>query len=431
MKISIFGLGYVGAVTMGCLARRGHAVCGVDVNPQKVALLKTGASPIVEPGLEALLKGALEKGLLTATTSAADAVRDSDLSIVCVGTPSGAGGEIDLSHVQGVSRQIADAIRAKHGRHELVFRSTMLPGSTESLVAAFFADLVKAGKMSVFFYPEFLREGTAVRDFDEPSLAVIGSLDGAEPPAVVRELVGPATVATWRTAELIKYACNAFHATKVAFANEIGRLGKSAGIDAQVVMDLLCRDKVLNLSPYYLRPGNPFGGSCLPKDVQAMQAFARSQRARLPLLDSLMPSNREHLDALIQRIHRSGEREVIILGLSFKPDTDDLRGSAMVDVVRDLIPSGRTVRIYDPNLRPDRLIGVNMQVIQDKLPGFAGLLCSSLADAMGRHGLIVAAQKCVTIDELRPHVTSQHRVLDINGWPELKTLPATYDGFCW
>ncbi len=432
MKISIFGLGYVGAVTMACLARRGHSVIGVDVNPAKVDLLARGESPIIEPGLDLLLRDALAQGRLTATTDPRRALADSDLSIICVGTPSRPNGDLNLDHVAEATGQIAGALQALGKSHVLVFRSTMLPGSTEGLVRGPLAALESSGRVSVVFYPEFLREGTAIRDFEEPSIAVVGTRDGRSAPAVVRELVGAeAEVVDWPTAELIKYACNSFHATKVAFANEIGRIGKQLGLNSQKVMELFCRDRVLNLSPYYLRPGNPFGGSCLPKDVQALRALARRDGVAAPLLESLMETNREHIQFMSERIMQSGQNEVIILGLSFKANTDDLRGSAMVEVVRDLIPSGRTVRIYDPCLNPEKLVGANMKAINEKLPIFTHMLCGELGEALGSGGLIVAAQKCVSVEELARYVTPQHRILDINGWPELRQLPATYEGLCW
>jgi GDP-mannose 6-dehydrogenase len=429
MKISIFGLGYVGAVTAGCLAEQGHHVIGVDVHAQKVEEFNRGHAPIVEPGLEPLLWQAAGKGLLRATTKAAEAIANSDVSLVCVGTPSKHNGALDLSHVEQVTREIAGELRATGKRHVLIFRSTMLPGSTARLVKEFLSDL--AG-VEVLYYPEFLRESTAVADFRDPSLAVIGSRDGQPPGMDLRTLIGEKVpVVDWNTAEMLKYACNAFHATKVAFANEIGRVGKQMKIDAQAVMRLLCQDTRLNLSPYYMRPGNPFGGSCLPKDVRALGNFGRQHGLSLPVLENLLASNQQHLQMLLNLISERGHKEVVILGLSFKPDTDDLRESAMVEVAQNVLGHGYQLRIYDPQLNLARLVGSNKRVIDIKMPHLATLLQEDLGAALGQRGLVLAAQKCVTISELAKFMTPQHHVLDINGWPELRKLPSTYEGLCW
>ena len=432
MNISIFGLGYVGAVTAGCLAEQGHQVIGVDVHPQKVEEFNRGHAPIVEPGLGALLWQAAGKGLLRATSNSAEAISASDVSLVCVGTPSRHNGALDLSHVGQVTREIAAELRRSSKKHTLIFRSTMLPGSTEDLVREHLADLAQSGKLEVLYYPEFLRESTAIADFREPSLAVVGTRDGVSFSAGLKPLLGEnIPVVNWNTAEMVKYTCNAFHATKVAFANEIGRLGKQAGIDSQAVMKLLCQDTRLNLSPYYLRPGNPFGGSCLPKDVRALGSFARQHGLSLPVIENLLATNHQHLQSLLSLIAARGQNEIVILGLSFKADTDDLRESAMVEVAQNLLGHGYTVRIYDPQLNLTRLVGSNKRVIDVKMPHLASLLRDNLADALGARGLVLAAQKCAAISELAKCVRPEHHVLDINGWPELKKLPSKYEGFCW
>jgi GDP-mannose 6-dehydrogenase len=432
VKISVFGLGYVGAVTAGCLTEQGHCVIGVDVQAQKVREFNQGQAPILEPGLEALLWQAYGKGLLRATDNAAEAVAGSEVSLVCVGTPARHNGALDLSHVEQVSQQIAAALQAQPKRHVLIYRSTMLPGSTERLVKDFLLPLVKQESLEVLYYPEFLRESTAVADFRNPSLGVLGTPDGRSFPPELKPLFsGKPTVVTWHTAEMVKYACNAFHATKVAFANEIGRLCKQRNIDAQAVMNLLCQDTRLNISPYYLRPGNPFGGSCLPKDVQAIVHWGRQAGLSLPVLENLLPSNREHLSSLLQLIAESGQTEVVILGLSFKPETDDLRESAMVEVAQSLLGHGYTVRIYDPQLSLARIVGSNRRVIDIKMPHLASLLQEDLASALGQRGLVLAAQKCAMLSELSKFLTPQHHILDINGWPELRRLPGKCEGFCW
>ncbi len=433
MNISIFGLGYVGAVTAGCLAKAGHGIVGVDVHPQKVADFNRGVPPIIEPGLDELLKSAKAHNRLRATQSCEEAIAATELSIVCVGTPSTAAGALDLSYVRGVVAQIANALRASDKPHSLVFRSTMLPGSTEKIVGELLGDLVDGGRLAVFYYPEFLRESTAVADFENPSLAVVGSRDGARPPEdLMRALFGEkATAVNWRTAEMIKYSCNAFHATKIAFANEIGRVGKQLGIDAQAVMALLCQDTKLNLSPYYMRPGNPFGGSCLPKDVRALTNCARQNGVNLPLLENLLASNERHLQSLLQLINDAGQREVIILGLSFKANTDDLRESAMVEVAQTLLGRGYQLRIYDPALNLAALVGANKRVVDVQMPHLASLLKTDLRDALGQRGIVVAAQKCAALADLKQFITPQHHVIDVNGWAELRGLAAKYEGFCW
>ncbi|MBM3847431.1 MAG: UDP-glucose/GDP-mannose dehydrogenase family protein, partial [Verrucomicrobia bacterium] len=342
MNISIFGLGYVGAVTAGCLTHRGHAIVGVDVSEQKVESLNQGQAPIIEPGLPELLKAARDQKRLRATASCSDALADTELSIICVGTPSAISGALDLTFVRGLLKEIGGDLRRTRKKHVLVFRSTMLPGSTQELVDEHLGDLEQSGQIQVYYYPEFLRESTAVADFENPSLAVVGTRTGVRPPEeLMKGLFGTeAAVVNWQTAEMIKYACNAFHAVKITFANEVGRLGKQLGIDSRAVMDLVCRDTKLNLSPYYMKPGNPFGGSCLPKDVRALVHAARIRGVALPMTENLLLSNERHLQSLLSLILDSGAREVVILGLSFKSNTDDLRESAMVEVAQTLVGRG-------------------------------------------------------------------------------------------
>lgn len=433
MRISIFGLGYVGAVTAGCLAKHGHAIVGVDVHPQKVESFNQGIPPIIEPGLDELLREAKAKGLLRATVSCEDAIRDTELSIVCVGTPSAVTGALDLSFVRQVVKEIAAAVQAKAKPHVLVLRSTMLPGSTTQLVSESLEALEASGLLQIFYYPEFLRESTAVADFENPSLAVVGSRGAVKPPAeLMCGLFGESTaVVNWETAEMVKYACNSFHAAKITFANEIGRLGKQMGIDSRAVMNLVCQDTKLNLSPYYLKPGNPFGGSCLPKDVRALTNQARVQGLSLPMLEGLLPSNQRHLESLLNCIVESGQKQIIIVGLSFKANTDDLRESAMIEVAQTLLGRGFQLRIYDPALNLAALIGSNKRLIDTRMPHLASLLKPTLAEALGSEGLVIAAHKCVALEELKKHLTTQHSVLDVNGWNELRGLPVRYEGFCW
>ncbi len=433
MNISIFGLGYVGAVTAGCLAKQGHGIVGVDVHPQKVADFNRGVPPIVEPGLDELLKDAKAQNRLRATQDVQDAIGATDLSIICVGTPSTAAGALDLGYVRTGVQQIGDAIRKLGKKHYLVFRSTMLPGSTAKIVEEFLGDLLASGAIQIFYYPEFLRESTAVADFENPSLVVVGSRDGSRPAEeLMKGLFGEkASVVNWQTAEMIKYACNAFHATKIAFANEIGRIGKQMGIDAGKVMSLICLDTKLNLSPYYMKPGNPFGGSCLPKDVRALTNCARQRGVNLPMMESLLPSNERHMQSLLQLISDAGQKEIIILGLSFKANTDDLRESAMVELAQIFLGRGYTLRIYDPALNLAAMVGANKRVVDLQLPHLASELQTELKDALGQKGVVIAAQKCAPIAELKKFITPQHHVIDVNGWAELRELPSKYEGFCW
>jgi GDP-mannose 6-dehydrogenase len=433
MNVSIFGLGYVGSVTAAALTKQGHSIVGVDIQQQKVDSFARGIAPIVEPGLEDLLRAAKARGLLRATVDCQDAIDATEISIVCVGTPSSASGALDTRFVRQVVDEIGAAVRSKNSHHVLVLRSTMLPGSTARLVDELLNDLISSGRLDVFFYPEFLREGTAIQDFEEPSLAIVGTRDGSPPAAcLMRTLFGDHTpVADWPTAEMVKYACNAFHAAKVTFANEVGRVAKQLAIDARFVMDMLCSDTKLNVSPYYLRPGNPFGGSCLPKDVRALTMHARIHGVNVPLLESLLPSNQQHLQSLLTIIEDSGHRDVIVLGISFKAKTDDLRESAMVELSQVLLGRGYRLRIYDPALNLAELIGANKRVIDVKMPHLASLLHHDLGAAIGSSGVIVAAQKCAPVSDLRKHVTAAHHVIDVNGWPELRELDSPYEGFCW
>jgi GDP-mannose 6-dehydrogenase len=433
MKVSIFGLGYVGAVTAGCLAELGHVIIGADVQPEKVEAFNTGRSPIIEPELDDLLSLARREGRLSATTHAAEAVLASDVSIICVGTPSLESGRLNLDFVRKVSEQIATVLKSSGKKHVILFRSTMLPGSTRQMVNDFFEDLRLAGQVSIYYCPEFLREGTAVKDFREPSLAVVGTHDGLAPgSAEARELLGgtPAVLA-WEGAEMIKYSCNYFHALKVGFANEIGRLCKHLGEDGARVMDVVCSDTRLNISRYYMKPGTPFGGSCLPKDVSALLGYARQEGITLPLLDNTLGTNRAHLETLMRLIESKGVRKVGLLGLAFKADTDDLRGSPMVAVAETLLGRGYDLRIYDPSLNLSRLIGANAAEMNRRMPHLASLLKTDVTEVIEHAELVIASQKCVSVETLASLVKPGQQVIDVNGWRDLKTLPWGYEGLCW
>jgi GDP-mannose 6-dehydrogenase len=412
---------------------QGHKIIGVDVQESKVSAFGAGISPIVEPELDGLLAHGMAHGLLSATTSAQEAVRESEASIICVGTPCLDNGRLNLDYVRNVAAQMAEAIRAKGRRHAVIFRSTMLPGSTRSIVTGALEDLRVAGMVDIYYCPEFLREGTAVKDFREPSLGVVGTHDGAAPATrEAFELLGQkAEILAWEGAEMIKYACNYFHALKVGFANEIGRISKHLGVNGARVMDVVCQDTRLNISRYYMRPGNPFGGSCLPKDVSALMGLARIEGVSLPLLENTLATNAAHLEALLRTITAKDARRVGILGLAFKSDTDDLRGSPMVAVAEALLGRGYELHIYDPQLNISRLVGANKAEIDRRMPHLARLLTATAAEVVQKCEVVIAAQKCAPVAELAAAARPEQHVIDVNGWPEIQPLPWQYEGSCW
>lgn len=427
MNISVFGIGYVGVVASACLCEEGHSVIAVDVNLEKVNAIAGGKSPIVEPHVAELLARHSGTGQLRATSDVGEAIRHSEASLICVGTPSAADGSLNLVHVEAVCAAIAEVLTTKKTVHQIILRSTMLPGSTRFLAEKYFS----AADVEVFFYPEFLRESTAVMDFREPALTVVGSKTGerAETPAWLDGLAVDWT--TWEEAELLKYACNAFHATKVAFANEIGRIGKSAGVDSRRVMALLCQDHVLNISPYYLRPGNPFGGSCLPKDVRALSLYAKAAGLDIPVISHLLASNESHLQMLVREIERSGKTDVALLGLSFKQGTDDLRESPMVSVAHELLERGFEVSIFDSHLDVAKLLGANQTAMEKVLPSLAELMRPSLRQTISESGVVIFAHRYEQLDELSRILTSDNVVIDMVGDERLRTLASRYVGLCW
>jgi GDP-mannose 6-dehydrogenase len=425
VNVSLFGLGYVGSVTAACLSKQGHRVIGVDVQVAKVESLQRGEAPILEPGLDELLAEGVQTGRLSATTDAALAVRETELSVLCVGTPGLESGRQNLNFVRAVTQQVAAALKEKRTLHTVIYRSTLLPGTTKALVAEFFADMPW---VTVGYAPEFLREGSAVSDFLEPSLAVMGGLVSP----TVRDMLAPGgRIVSWETAEMVKYACNAYHALKVSFANEMGRLAKHLDLDGAEVMKVVCDDTRLNVSRAYLKPGNPFGGSCLPKDVAALASLARVEGVSLPLLDGALLSNQAHLDALIRCVVSTGKRRVGLLGLSFKAETDDLRGSPMVALAETLLGRGYELHIYDPQLNLSSLIGANRAEIERRIPHLAAMLRRDAGEVLQRSDVIVASQCCASLEELTLHVRPDHSAIDINGWPDLQTLPWSYQGLCW
>ena len=380
------------------------------------------------------MRRGIEAGLLSATTDAREAIAQSEVSIICVGTPCDHAGALDLRYVEAVTKEIVTQIEAQEKpHHRIIYRSTMLPGSTRRIVEQFLAKLVESGRVEVYFFPEFLRQGAAVRDYDEPSLSVVGVLGEAVEiaPELAVLFETETAVVDLETAELLKYACNAFHATKVSFANEIGRIGKGLGIDSRGVMDLLVRDTRLNISPSYLKPGNPFGGSCLPKDVSALNVLAAKLGVSVPTLGSLIPSNDQHREHLRKLVNSHGASEVIFVGFAFKHDTDDLRGSSLLQLAVDLLADGLEVRIFDPLLDPANMIGASLTLVENILPSLADLMLPNLAEALGDGGIVLASNSCVPIEDLQAVVTPQHHVIDASGWPGLEVLAPDYEGICW
>jgi GDP-mannose 6-dehydrogenase len=394
-RVSIFGLGYVGAVSAACLADRGFEVVGVDVSEVKVDTINAGQSPIVEDGLADLMARQVGDGRLRATTDGAEAVLTTDLSLVCVGTPSNRNGSLDLSAVERVAENIGDALAEKDGWHVVVVRSTMLPGSTEEVVTP--ALERRSGKhagidFGVCYNPEFLREGSSIRDFQEPPFTIIGGDSPAAIEAVTdlyRGVEAEVVHTSIRVAEMVKYVCNAFHALKVAFANEIGVLAKSQEIDSHQVMEIFCKDRKLNIAPTYLRPGFAFGGSCLPKDLRALLHHGKSQDLALPLLEAILPSNQHQIERAYEMVRASGVRRVGVLGLSFKAGTDDLRESPLVALVERLIGREYQVAVYDRNVSFANLIGANRAYIEHEIPHIVSIMTDSLEDLIERSELVI------------------------------------------
>ncbi|BBH45417.1 nucleotide sugar dehydrogenase [Pseudomonas sp. KU43P] len=395
MNISIFGLGYVGAVCAGCLSARGHHVLGVDISPAKIELINQGKSPIVEPGLEQLLLDGVRQGRLRGTTDVQAAILATELSLLCVGTPSKKNGDLDLVYMEAVCREIGTALRDKGSRHTVVVRSTVLPGTVKNVVIPILEETSgkRAGvDFGVAVNPEFLRESTAIQDYDFPAMTVIGELDKASGDlleSLYQGLDAPIIRKPIEVAEMIKYTCNVWHATKVSFANEIGNIAKASGVDGRDVMDVVCQDFKLNLSRYYLRPGFAFGGSCLPKDVRALTYRASQLDVEHPLLASIMASNRNQVQNAFDLIERQDKRKVALLGLSFKAGTDDLRESPLVELAERLIGKGYALRIFDANVEYARVFGANRDYIESKIPHVSSLLDSNLQQVIDDADVIV------------------------------------------
>jgi len=436
MRISIFGMGYVGAVCAGCLANRGHSVIGVDISDVKVDLINAGRSPIVEPGLEDLLRSGVASGRIRATTDTADAVRSSELSMICVGTPSLRNGDLDLHYVENVATEIGAALRDKSGWHTVVVRSTVLPGTVKNRIipALENASGKRAGiDFGVAVNPEFLRESTAIADYDSPPMTVIGEFDarsGEELASIYAELPAPIIRKPIEVAEMVKYTCNVWHATKVTFANEIGNIAKGLGVDGRQVMDVICQDHKLNLSSYYLRPGYAFGGSCLPKDVRALDFRANQVHAEHPLISSLMRSNEIHARRAFELVASFGERRVGMLGLSFKAKTDDLRESPLVELAEMLIGKGYELSIFDENVEYARVHGANREYIQSRIPHISSLLKPSVDEVVEASDIVVVGLNDRKFERVLNGSRQGRKVVDLVGFmPHAST--EEMQGICW
>jgi GDP-mannose 6-dehydrogenase len=438
MRISVFGLGYVGSVTSACLARDGHDVMGVDVVPAKVQLVGEGKAPVIEPKLDQLVRDAVQSGRLRATLDTAEAIRESDLSLICVGTPSHPTGKINLQFVENVCRDIAAALVDQSAYHVVVVRSTVLPGTVQSRVIPLLEQCSgrRAGEdFGVCVNPEFLREGSAVRDYDEPSQIVIGQWTERCGDAVHQMYQGvnaPVVRTTLMTAEMIKYVNNALHAVKVVFANEIGNLCKAHGIDGQEVMQIVCQDRKLNLSSVYLRPGFAFGGSCLPKDLRALVQDAKEHALESPLLESVLDSNHQQIWRGIQLVEQTGARNVAVLGLSFKAGTDDVRESPVVPLVETLIGRGFQVRIYDEKVQPSQLVGANKLFLERALPHIASLMNPSLSEVVSQAEVVVIANAAPEFRQVRTMLREDQVLIDLVGICRTDDQgKGSYQGICW
>ncbi|MFI6301330.1 nucleotide sugar dehydrogenase [Amycolatopsis thailandensis] len=388
MKISVFGLGYVGCVSAACLAGRGHEVVGVDVNPVKIDLISGGKAPVVEERIGELTAEVVAQGKLRATTDVRQAIADSEVSLICVGTPSAPNGSLSTAYLERVAEEIGEALRDKAERHTVVFRSTMLPGTCLDLLVPILeksSGLTAGVDFGVAVNPEFLREGSSVKDFFDPPKTVIGQLDAASGDVVAALYAGlPGEVfrVAIPVAEMTKYADNSFHGLKIGFANELGAICRALGLDSHQVIDVFLADRKLNISPAYLRPGFAFGGSCLPKDLRGLVYAAHRADVAVPILSHVLPSNDEHLQRAFDLVAHTGKRKIGLFGLSFKPGTDDLRESPLVELAERLLGKGYDLRIYDANVSLSRLMGANREYIEGRLPHLGQLLAGSIEEVV-------------------------------------------------
>ena len=437
MKISVLGLGYVGTVVAGCLARAGHEVIGIDTELRKVELVNAGKSPIIEKEIGQIIAQQVEAGRLSASTEVTVAVQQSDLTLVCVGTPSRSNGDIELCHVRRVCEQIGAALRTHSGAPVVVVRSTLLPGTMRELVIPTLE--ASSGRQAgsdfgVCVNPEFLREGTAVHDYLNPPKTVIGELTRASGNVLASLYAGlpaPLIRTDIDTAEMVKYADNAWHAVKVGFANEIGNLCKAVQVDSHRVMEIFCQDTKLNLSAYYLRPGFAFGGSCLPKDLRALLHKAKSLDVSLPILGAVLPSNELQIERAVQTVIDHGSRKVGILGFSFKAGSDDLRNSPVVELTERLLGKGFELRVYDSNVRLASIHGANREYILHRIPHISGLMVSSIDEVLEHADTIVIGNAAPEFRDIPRRLGLRQTLIDLVRVSESRSASGVYEGICW
>ena len=437
VKVSIFGLGYVGAVSAGCLANEGHEVVGVDPFQVKVDIINSGQSPIIEAEIGEIIAASVKSGRLRATTDHVKAIHETELSFVCVGTPSQSNGNLDFTFIRRVCEQIGQALKSKNARHTVVIRSTILPGTMRKIVIPVLEEFSgkKAGHdFGVCNNPEFLREGTAVKDFKAPPKTVIGEIDQASGDLLAtlyEKLDAPLIRTDMETAEMVKYVDNSWHALKIGFANEIGNLAKAFGIDAHAVMNIFCQDKKLNISPAYLMPGFAFGGSCLPKDLRALAYQAKTHDLQLPIMTSILPSNEMQVNRGMQLILDKGHRRIGILGFSFKAGTDDLRESPMIEVIERLLGKGHDLKIYDRNVRIASLVGANRDFILNRIPHISKLMVDEMEAVLEHAQTVVIGNKDPDFQSVPGRLRDGQVLVDFVRIANGRSEKGKYDGICW
>ena len=437
MKISIFGLGYVGAVSAACLANEGHNVIGVDPNRTKVDLINQGQTPVIEKDVGEMIKNAGNVGRLMGTTDATQAVNDTEISFVCVGTPSQLNGNLDLKYIRRVCENIGTVLKDKDRGHVVVIRSTILPGTMRNVVIPAleeFSGKVAGEDFGVCNNPEFLREGTAVYDFYHPPKTVFGETDTRSGDLLAKlyeKLDAPVIRTDIETAEMVKYTDNVWHALKIGFANEIGNVCKAIGIDGHQVMDIFCQDTKLNLSPYYLKPGFAFGGSCLPKDLRALTYKARNLDLDLPILNSILPSNRRQIELGLNMIMEKGNKKVGFLGFSFKAGTDDLRESPLVEVVERLLGKGYNLRLYDRNVNLASLVGANRDYILNRIPHISKLMVNKIDEVLDHARTIVIGNNASEFQDISERLGNHQVVVDLVRINANCRTEGSYEGICW
>ena len=438
MDISIFGLGYVGAVSLACLARDGHRVIGVDIDQAKLDLIAAGRTPVVEEGMVQLMRDVVASGRVSVTRDTRSAIMRSELSLVCVGTPSATNGSQDQSAMLRLAESIGSALRDKPGSHVIVFRSTVVPGTVEDTLRPLlekYSGRQDGIEFHVCFQPEFLREGTSIRDYDKPPFTIVGA-NAQAPRDALRALFGHLPCefheTSIRAAEMVKYCCNNFHALKITFANETARLCEAMGVDPFAVMDLVCKDRQLNISPAYLKPGFAFGGSCLPKDLRATTHLAKTRDVEMPMHGAILASNRSHVDHAIAKVMATGKRRIGMIGLSFKTGTDDLRESPLVLLAEHFLGKGLALSIYDPEVQLSNLLGANRRFIEQHVPHIGSLIHGDIEAVIANSDVLVVGLDGVSIAAaLVEHVREDQVVLDLVNLPVRTSLRGRYEGLCW